>query len=160
MNFDYLLKDAGTFGIVFVDRFNDEGNLIDAHLRRKFAVGLEGEGLLTNPLPLRRVVGLHYTTIGQSHLTSLIDIILGTYRTAFNIYSRQEEQSYALAKDIFEFIAPLFQRAEGNCIPRVAISFSPLEVRAPVYRRKYRHVIERMNSCGYNLTQMYQEIEV
>lgn len=160
MNFHYELTDHDEIGIIFVDRFNDSGNQIDAHLRRKFSVGLEGASLLTNPYPLPRVVGLHYTTIGQSHMTSLIDIILGTYRTALNIVSRQQAPSEPLAKEILEFISPLFRRATDNCIPRIAISFSPKSVRADRYRRKYVDTINFMNSCGYNLTQTYEDPQI
>lgn len=160
MNFHYELKNQNEIGIIFVDRFNDRGNQIDAHLRRKFSVGLEGDSLLTNPYPLPRVVGLHYTTIGQSHMTSLIDIVLGTYRTALNIVSRQQSDSEHIAKEILEFISPLFRRASDDCITRIAISFSPKTVWADRYRRKYVDTISFMNSCGYNLTQTFEDPQI
>lgn len=160
LNFNYSLEKEETCGIVFVDRFNDKGNEIDAHLRRKFAVGLEGEALPTSPFQLDRIVGLHYTIIGQSHMTSVVDIILGTYRTAFNFFARHQDNKYPLAKEIFEFLNPLFQKGKDGCIPRVAISFSPLNVRIEKYRASYARMVENLKFCGYEITQDYLETEV
>jgi hypothetical protein len=154
LNFHYGLKKEDAAGMILVDRFNDKGNKIDAHLTRKFSVGLEGLPHSSN-FPLDHIVGLHYTAIGQSHMTCLIDIILGSYRTAINIYTRKRSQKYALANEILTVLSPLFLRGTENCIPRVAISFSPLQVNVSKYRKSYNELISEMNKCGYELAQQY-----
>lgn len=154
LNFSYTLKSEASTGMILVDRFNDKGNKIDAHLANKFSNGLEG--LPFSPrLRLERVVGLHYCAVGQSHMTYLIDIILGTYRTAFNIYARNQTASFPLAEEILKFLDPLFVKGSDGCTPRISISFSPLDVRVPKFRQKYVDMINNFNAAGYNLTQSY-----
>lgn len=154
LNFSYFLEKENTSGLILIDRFNDEGNKIDGHLARKFSVGLEGLPY-SGTYPLKRVVGLHYSAIGQSQMSSLIDIVLGTYRTAINIYSRKQSK-IELADNILDFLRPLFRMGYDDCIPRTSISFSPLSIRVYKYRLMYIELIERMESAGYRLTQNYK----
>ena len=52
--------------IILVDRFSD--NKIDGHLREKLSVGLTGMPYCKS-MGLDKVLGYHYSAIGQSHFT-------------------------------------------------------------------------------------------
>lgn len=85
------LKDSG---LVLIDRFNDEGNAIEAHLRDKFTVGLTGMPYGNGNIRLSNILGFHYSAIGQSHFPSIVDVVLGSLRFAINAHTRQEEQKW------------------------------------------------------------------
>ena len=153
LNFSYVLDEEETSGLVLIDRFNDKGNKVDAHLTEKFHVGLTGLPF-SDTYPLKRIVGLHYSSIGQSHMPSLVDIVLGTYRTAINIIAREKALS-ELSIEILSVLQPLFRTGHDGCIPRISISFSPQTVNVAKYRETYADLIMRMNFCGYQLTQEY-----
>ncbi|MEP3632555.1 MAG: DUF3800 domain-containing protein [Shimia thalassica] len=155
LNFSYILKNEEETGLILVDRFNDKGNRVDAHLAEKFSTGLTGLPHTTT-YPLTNVVGLHYSAIGQSHMSSMIDIVLGTYRTAINIYSRKTGQE-KLAEEILGKLHPLFRKGYAGGIPRISISFSPKSIFVDSYRASYRHVIDKLNNCDYKLDQSYDE---
>lgn len=157
LNFSYILKNDDTCGLILIDRFNDKGNKIEGHLTEKFAVGLKGLPH-SEKFPLDRVVGLHYTAIGQSHLPSLIDIILGSYRFALNCHCRDKPEHFETSKAILDLLAPLFPMdKEETCIPRMGISFSPLDVRVPKFRQKYSDAIAFLRSNGIKVYQDYAQ---
>ncbi|MCK0095498.1 hypothetical protein MWU60_07935 [Yoonia sp. F2084L] len=155
LNFSYLLKAADTCGMVLLDRFNDLGNKIDGHLTEKFSIGLTGLPH-SEQFRLDRVVGLHYSAIGQSHMPSLIDIILGSYRFALNSHCRNEAKHHVSAGKILKSLRPLFpsDRA-GAGIPRISISFSPLDIRVPPFKVKYTNAIDFLRSNGLDIQQKY-----
>ena len=155
LNFSYLLKSADTSGMVLVDRFNDEGNKIDGHLTEKFSIGLTG--LPHSPeFRLERVVGLHYSTIGQSHMTSLIDVILGSYRFAINCHCREIDQHLTSSKKILKSLKALFPTApDSEIIPRIAISFSPTKINHQPFKTKYQSAIEFLKANGLQVDQEY-----
>lgn len=155
LNFTYLLKNADTLGMILVDRFNDKGNKIEGHLTEKFSTGLTG---LPNAdeFRLKNVVGIHYSAIGQSHMPSLIDIVLGSYRFALNSHCRKNEKNLKSAKTILKSLKPLFPTdPDGVVIPRIAMSFSPLDVRVPKYKQKYVEAIEFLRDAGLPVDQTY-----
>lgn len=155
LNFSYILKAENTCGMILVDRFNDKGNRIDAHLTEKFSVGLKGLPH-SDAYPLDRVVGLHYTAIGQSHIPSLVDIVLGSYRFALNCHCRDKSEHLETSKVILQSLAPLFPMdRDTNFVPRIGVSFSPLEVRVPKFRQKYSDAISFLRRSGINVSQRY-----
>jgi hypothetical protein len=62
-------------------------------LREKFSIGLTGNRPFSKTLPLDRILGYHLATIGTSHFTSVIDVILGSLRYAVNM--RKENRPVA-----------------------------------------------------------------
>ncbi len=84
-HFDCVLNRVGGPGMVLIDRFNDEGNAIDAHLRDKFTIGITGLPYSAETR-LANIIGFHYSAIGQSHLPSLVDVLLGSFRFAVNAH--------------------------------------------------------------------------
>lgn len=156
LNFSYLLKSEDTCGLILLDRFNDAGNKIEGHLSEKFSIGLKGLPY-TDEFRLERVVGLHYSAIGQSHLPSLADIIIGSYRFALNAHCRNKPEMHKSAGLILQALKPLFPTSsDATYIPRTAISFSPLEIRVPNFKKKYLEAIAFLRNNGLNVLQDYE----
>lgn len=134
-HFDCLLNRTQGPGLVLIDRFSDRQ--IDAHLAEKFSVGVTGLPHTTE-MRLSNVVGFHYAAVGQSHFSSLIDIVLGSLRFAINAFTRHEEANLEAAKRILEGIQPLFYRdGEKAPISELSFFFSPKTVKVAGYREKY-----------------------
>lgn len=148
-HFDCILEREEGRGLVLIDRFTDAGNLIDAHLREKFTVGIRG--LPFSPvMKLKNILGFHYSAIGQSHFPSLIDVVLGSLRFAINAHTRRQEQNYATAKALLELLAPLFWRGglPGAGIPELGFAYSPKTIRVVRYREQYKSLKEFLSQGG------------
>lgn len=78
-HFDCCLVRMKSQGLVLLDRFNDQNNLIDGHLTEKFSVGLK-DMPYSKEYRLKHILGPHYTAVGQSRFTSLIDIVVSSMR--------------------------------------------------------------------------------
>jgi hypothetical protein len=132
-HFDSYMGRVRQHGLVLIDRFSDPE--IDAHLREKFAIGLTGMPY-SNKLPLNRVVGLHYSAIGQSHFSSLIDIVLGSLRFAVNAHCSGNVNQLPTAKTLLRLIAPLLCGNDAQ-VCDLSLHFSPKAVRVPEYCVRY-----------------------
>lgn len=142
------IKDSG---LVLIDQFKDKE--IDHHLREKFSIGLK-EMPYSKEMRLDRIVGFHYSAIGQSHLCSVVDIVLGSLRFAVNAHNSDKEQEKETAKVLLNLISPLFFREDGrDSISEIGLFFSPKIIKAPRYREQYRSLHSFMNDAGLNLEQ-------
>lgn len=154
-NFDGILNSIEDTGLVLIDRFNDDGNQIDSHLREKFTTGITGlpytpEKRLTN------IVGFHYSAIGQSHFTSVVDIAIGSLRFAINAHTRGNEKLLPTAKKILSLLAPLFWRQNATePVPEYGLLFSPKVVKVGRLRSKYEGLKHFLDEAGIST---YQEI--
>jgi hypothetical protein len=99
-HFDCFLNRFDTTGIVLIDRFSDAQ--IDAHLAEKFSIGLT-DMPYSRQYRLSNVVGFHYSAIGQSHFTSLIDVVLGSLRFSINAYCREDHERLPTARTLLQF---------------------------------------------------------
>lgn len=133
-HFQCALNRANEAGLVLIDRFNDEGNQIDAHLREKMTAGVEipHRGVVQ----LDRIVGFHYSAIEQSHFTSLIDIVVGSLRWAINVHTRNLEMRDA-ALNLLGVLSPLFWRGGHDGVPDIGFCFSPFNIRREAYFGRY-----------------------
>lgn len=104
-HFDCLLSRSQSPGLVLIDRFTD--SQIDNHLAEKFSIGVTGLPH-TNEMRLSNVIGFHYAAIGQSHFSSLIDIVVGSLRFAINAYTRNQQNNIETAARILEGLQPFF----------------------------------------------------
>ncbi|MFO6428462.1 hypothetical protein ACLBKT_00015 [Erythrobacter sp. W302b] len=140
-------------GLVLIDRFNDAGNEIDAHLREKFSIGLIGMPY-GNEMRLANIVGYHYSALGQSHMPSIVDVVLGTLRFALNAHTRGQEQHLQSARAMIELIAPLFWREEGELqVPEIGFIFSPKIIKRDHYRQRYANLKSFLEHCGVAIQQ-------
>jgi len=134
-HFHCLLNRMGQTGLVLIDRFNDEGNMIDAHLSEKFMTGVRLP--YTPEMRLSNIVGFHYSSIGQGHAPSLIDVLLGSFRFALNAHSRNTEEHLATSGQILELMQPLFV-FDNEVVSELSFIFSPKVIKADAYRGKYQ----------------------
>lgn len=150
-HFDCLLNRYKSTGLVLIDRFSDKQ--IDGHLIEKFSVGVTGLPH-TSQLRLSNIVGFHYSAIGQSHFSSLIDILVGSLRFAINAHTRDQKQNLATASKILEGIQPLFFREkETSPISELSFFFSPKTIKVDSYRTKYENLKAFLNDGGINTAQ-------
>ena len=147
-HFDCALNRIEQPGLVLIDRFNDAGSEIDAHLRDKFTVGLTGMPY-GKELSLPNIVGFHYSAIGQSHFPSLIDVALGSLRFAINAHTRGLTAHTASAMTLLGLLSPLFWREDGaNSISEIGFAFSPKVVQVPTYRQRYQALKDFLAAGG------------
>ena len=120
-------------GLVLLDRFSDAS--IDAHVREKFLVGLNMP--YNNKFKINRILGIHYSAIGQSYFSSVMDIIIGSLRFCINAHTHHKEQSTDSCATILRLLSPLFSRDPSNLVPERNLFFSPKIIRVPKYREQY-----------------------
>ncbi|MBB5220322.1 hypothetical protein HNP73_000243 [Amaricoccus macauensis] len=150
-NFDFILKRFGGSGLVLIDRFNDAGNAIDAHLRDKFTVGVTGMPY-TSEMRLANIVGFHYSCVGQSHFPSLVDVVLGSLRFAVNAHTRRQTEYLGTAAELLQLLGPLFWRPDGQgVVPKLGFTFSPQVIRAEKYLKKYNDLKEFLERNGVSI---------
>ncbi|MAH15851.1 MAG: DUF3800 domain-containing protein [Sphingomonadaceae bacterium] len=136
-HFHCALNRIAATGLVLIDRFNDAGNAIDAHLREKFSIGLRGMPY-GDEMRLPTIVGYHYSAIGQSHMPSLVDVALGTLRFALNAHTRTQQNHIASARAMIELLAPLFWRENGRDeVSEIGFMFSPKIIKRAHFRQRY-----------------------
>lgn len=140
-HFDCYLNRKKDQGIVLLDRFNDKGNKIDTHTREKFSIGLVGLPY-SKEKRLGNILGVHYSTIGQSQFCSLVDIVVGSLRFALNAHTRDLTEHHATAGALLNLLSPLFFREESGMgasdkVSELGFQFSPKAVSVAKYRAKY-----------------------
>ena len=143
--FNNYLNSVNDVGIVLLDRFS--GRAIDGNIRRKMAEGIEGLPY-TPHYQLDRIVGIHYSAIGQSHFTSLIDIVIGTVRFVVNSISRETVNAYPISRVLLGLIGPLCIRDRQGLVSENSLFFSPRIIRAHTYRATYERVHAFFANCG------------
>ena len=145
-NFDCFLNRPDTNGLVLIDRFED--TQIDAHLREKFSVGVTGLPY-SNEQRLERIVGFHYSAIGQSHFGSIVDIALGSLRFAINACTRNDARKLPTARILLGLLSPLFFREnDRGDVSELSAFFSPKVIRVNDYRARYEEVKRFLSENG------------
>lgn len=139
-------------GIVLIDRFADANNEIEGHLKDKMAVGVQLPHR-AEPTRLSNIVGFHYSAVGQSHFTSLIDILVGSLRYAINVQTRNEANREG-AMNLIRLLSPLFYRYPGTeRVPDMGFCFSPMNIRAPRYYAVYTALQAFFREAGVDSSQ-------
>jgi len=152
-----LNRITGGTGLVLIDRFNDEGNLIDQHLRDKFMIGLTGMPY-SREMRLSNIVGFHYSAVGQSHFPSILDVAVGSFRFAVNALTRQQEKNLSTARELLKSLSPLFWReAEATEVSEIGLTFSPKRIKRANYREKYQALKDFLAECGIVTAQTITE---
>lgn len=142
------LKDHG---LVLIDRFNDDGNQIEAHLRTKFSTGVS---MPDGTKRLGNIVGLHYSAIGQAHMPTIVDIVIGSFRFAVNVHTRNQDHLAKTASACCKMIEPLFLRDKaGAPIHELSFCFSPKKVNVPHFREKYQSLKDFLSANGIDTRQ-------
>jgi len=142
-HFDCFLNRRKSHGLALVDRFDQRS--LDSHLREKFSVGLKGMPF-SGEMRLDRIIGFHYTAIGQAHFASVVDIILGSFRFAINAFTRNEEDKLASASTILRKLSPLFHRDVPEFVSDISLNWSPNSIQVLKYRLKYQDLSDFLAS--------------
>lgn len=155
-HFDCILIRLKGIGLVLIDRFNDQGNKIDAHLVDKFMIGVT-DMPFSKEMRLNRILGFHYSAIGQSHFPSVVDILLGSVRFSFNTLTRNEEGNVKTARKLINALCPLFFRENNSPkIPEISFLLSPKTVKIYAYRAGYQNLISFLRDCGLEIEQKFE----
>jgi len=150
-HFDCYLNRPKTYGLVLIDRFSDKQ--IDEHLRNKFSIGITGLPF-TPKKRLENIIGFHYSAIGQSHFSSLIDIIIGSLRFSVNAHSKGKVDKMGTAKLLLRLIEPLFYRDEYNKrVHQISLNFSPNVIRVAKYKEQYDSLKKFFEASGIDAVQ-------
>ena len=145
-HYDCYLNRPKSHGLVLIDRFEDKQ--IDGHLREKFSVGVTGLPY-SKEHRLERIVGFHYAAIGQSHFSSIIDIVLGSFRFAVNAFTRHGDTKLDTANRLLELLSPLFFRETSNGkVSELSLFFSPKIIRSDKYRKMYSDLASFLSEHG------------
>ncbi|MBY5762563.1 DUF3800 domain-containing protein [Rhizobium leguminosarum] len=153
-HFDCVLHRLQSPGLVLIDRFNDEGNAVEAHLRDKFTVGLTGMPYGDGNKRLTNIVGFHYSAIGQSHFPSLVDVVLGSLRFAINAHTRNRSDYEETAVKLLTLISPLFVRLNGSeSVSELGFLYSPKVIKVAKYRARYKALKLFLAAGGIDTTQ-------
>ncbi|MEM9403217.1 MAG: DUF3800 domain-containing protein [Pseudomonadota bacterium] len=149
-HFQCELEKDSECGVVLIDRFTD--SQIDHHLREKFSTGITG--LPYSPsVRLDRILGFHYAAIGQSHMASVVDVVLGSLRFAINAHTRSQEQNLKTATTILSLLAPLYDTTPFGQIGETELFFSPKIVRSAQYRQQYESLKTFLADSGLHAQQ-------
>jgi hypothetical protein len=136
-HFDSILYRYGAPGLVLIDRVNNSGGEMDKLLREKFSIGVKNMPY-SSEIRLKNILGFHYSAIGQSHFTSLADILIGSLRWAINAHTRNEAEKQPSALALLALMSPLFFRETGrNTVGELGFAFRPKAVTVSKYREKY-----------------------
>jgi hypothetical protein len=153
-HFDCILNRIGGAGLVLIDRFNDAGNQIEAHLSEKFSIGLKGLPYSATKR-LTNIVGFHYSAVGQSHFPSIVDIVLGSLRFAINAHTRKIEKNLETASTLLGLIGPMFWREKDNfSVSELGLLFSPKIIKSDRYREIYQSLKDYLQQSGIETEQM------
>lgn len=145
-HFDCYLNRPKSHGLVLVDRFDDKQ--IDGHLREKFSIGLTGMPY-SQEMRLDRIIGYHYSAIGQSHFGSVIDILLGSFRFAVNAFTRNEKGKIKTAGALLKMMSPLlFRERSDNRVSKLSLIFSPMTIKSDKYRAQYQALKKFLEESG------------
>jgi hypothetical protein len=145
LNFNSLLNRDQEVGLVLVDRFEDQK--IDGHLREKFSIGLKGMPY-SESFRLNRIVGFHYSAIGQSNFPSIVDIVIGSLRFCINEHTRHRENPSASCNTILKLLSPLFPRNSAGRIDDQHMFFSPKVIKSARFKGEYEALCEFFASFG------------
>ncbi|AXK71267.1 hypothetical protein DWG18_02485 [Lysobacter sp. TY2-98] len=138
--FNYFLTVEGSYGIVAMDRLPD--GMEFSYLAQKFSGGLS---FPDDPaVLLDRITLFSSTSINASHLSSAMDIVLGSWRYCINA-PRNVEAAKSMMADITQLI---WHRREGDTLHAAekGLVMRPKEVRNPQYKADYDALLENINA--------------
>ena len=135
-----IRKDVG---LVLLDRFNDPK--IDGHVKEKFAIGLTNMPY-SKTMSLDRILGIHFSAVGQSNFPSVFDIIIGSLRFCINEHTRKDKDANESCGIILELLAPLFPKNDKGLVLERNLFFSPKAIKIDSYRQIYQSLSDFLAS--------------
>lgn len=139
---EFMGTDQDTFGLVLFDRIPIDHPY--QYLREKFQTGMTfSDGRLTSRL--ERIIGFASTTDGASHLASIADIFVGSWRYCVN-----EPQMDAAGGAMFPKLMDLMWKRTSNgklYVHDFGFVLRPQEVQVEKYKKDYNDLRARLQ--GY-----------
>ena len=137
----FLAEDVNDYGLALLDRLPIDHEY--RYLREKFQVGLTFPN--GNRRSLDRIVGLSSTCEGASHLASVADIVLGSFRYCVN-----EPERDVAGRAMFPSIVQLMWHVRrGNIVylKNRGLVLRPRTIAAELHQREYDALVDRL--MGY-----------
>jgi hypothetical protein len=138
---EFLGTDKDTFGLVLFDKIPIPHH--HKYLQQKFQIGMSFPDGTTKRL--ERIVGLASTTDGQSHLASVCDILVGSWRYCVN-----EPAADVAGKAMFPKLMDVMwkRKRDGKLyVKDFGFVMRPLEVKSEKYKKEYEDLRTRLQ--GY-----------
>jgi hypothetical protein len=136
---EFLGTDQDTFGLVLFDRIPIDHPY--PYLREKFQIGMTFPGDRP-PNRLERIIGLGSTTDGASHLASVADILVGSWRYCVN-----ESEMDVAGKAMFPKLMDLMWKrtSDGKLyVNDFGFVLRPQEVQVDKYKKEYKDLRARL----------------
>ncbi len=136
--FNKFLSENGAYGICLVDRLPIEGDY--RYLTDKFVRGLDLDG--GGYVPLDRICAFGSTCIGASHLSSAVDIVLGSFRYCIN-----QPKNRDAAREMLAAVATLMwgiEIGESKYLRERGLILRPRKVTVPQYRQDYDDLVRSL----------------
>jgi hypothetical protein len=136
---EFLGADQDSFGLVLFDRIPIDHP--DPYLREKFQIGM----IFSDGRPssrLERIVGLASTTDGASHLASVADILVGSWRYCVN----EPEMDVAGAAMFPKLMDLMWKRTKNGkrYVRDFGFVLRPQEVQVEKYKKAYDGLCARL----------------
>lgn len=141
-----FLAEKMSYGAVCIDRVDEKFGY--RYLSSKFQEGIKLPG--RSPEKLRRIIHYSISCNGASHVSSLVDIVLGGMRYAVNTAGGVGKEE--LAKEILPPIARMMWhsvKADGSRrVGGYGFLQYPKEVKVPAYREQYVGLARTLSEWG------------
>jgi hypothetical protein len=134
----FLLTDANDYGICLIDSLPVKAP--NHYLANLFSRGLEIDG--GAPQRLDRIVAVATTCIGASHLSSAIDVILGTFRYCIN-NPRDDPKVKAMLCSVARMMW-YSESGSGRFVAERGLIVRPKVVKVRAYQADYDALIKQM----------------
>ena len=142
--FDEFLKQRGDVGIVLMDRPPDQVRNPFGYLKDKFQIGLEfpsgGKRRVAN------IIGYALTCDGASHLASLADVLLGSFRHCVN----EADRDIANAAIFPTLVRIMWYRRTKDgkkCLRGYGLTVRPETIKTERHKKDYDDLLARLD--GY-----------
>jgi hypothetical protein len=138
---EFMGTDQDTSGLVLFDRIPIDHPY--RYLRDKFQVGMTFPG--GKSTRLERIMGFASTTDGASHLASVADILVGSWRYCVN-----EPEMDVACKAMFPKLMDLMWKRTMNgklYVRDFGVVLRPQEVQVEKYKKEYKDLRDRLQ--GY-----------
>lgn len=138
--FNFFLSQNASHGIVVVDRLPGAAEF--SYLSTKFTEGLKFKG--EDSVPLDRVKLFASSCCNASHISSAMDIVLGSFRYCIN-----QPKNIDAAKTMMANVTRLiWHRRDGDTIHALELGliFRPKEIKLEKYKAEYASLIAQINS--------------
>lgn len=136
--FNAFLEEEDDIGFAVFDRMPVQTP--DNYLREKFQVGLTFPGGARRQLD--RIKGYAFSCDGASHLSSVVDVVLGAFRYCVN----ERDRDRAPREILPGVVRLMWHRREGDRIKlrERGLLLRPAAVRVPRYKREYDALVDRL----------------